>query len=56
MPNKHQIQRDFYRKQKEWKESFKIDAKEETQQPKSILRDDCFNENTDARYYISEER
>lgn len=37
MPNKHQIQRDFYRKQKEWKAALKVDFNKETQQSKLTL-------------------
>ena len=28
MPNKHQIQRDFYTKMSEWKKELKVDTKE----------------------------
>ena len=42
MPNKHQIQRDFYRKQKEWKEALKVDVNKETQQSKLTLEDTSY--------------
>ena len=37
MPNKHQIQRDFYRKQKEWKEALEVNVNKETHQSKLTL-------------------
>ena len=48
MPNKHQIQKDFYTKMSEWKENYKVNTgtqneenkKEEHQ--KLILRESCF--------------
>ena len=43
MPNKHQIQRDFYRKQKEWKEALKVDVNKETQQSKLTLGNASYN-------------
>ena len=29
MPNKHQIQKDFYTKQREWREKYKVGTNEE---------------------------
>lgn len=52
MPNKHQIQRDFYRKQKEWKEEFKVDVNKETQQSKLTLGNASYK----AERYFNEER
>ena len=43
MPNKHQIQRDFYRKQKEWKEALKVDVNKETQQSKLTLENASYD-------------
>ena len=49
MPNKHQIQRDFYRKQKDWKEALKVDVDKETQQSKTILEKASYNEITNVK-------
>ena len=48
MPNKHQIQKDFYTKKNEWKESLKVNTKTQKDENKKeehqklILRESCF--------------
>ena len=48
MPNKHQIQKDFYTKKNEWKESLKVNTKTQKEENKKeehqklILRESCF--------------
>ena len=48
MPNKHQIQKDFYTKKNEWKESLKVNTKTQKDENKKeehqklILREACF--------------
>lgn len=36
MPNKHQIQKDFYTKMSEWKESFKVSTKTQQREKQAI--------------------
>ena len=43
MPNKHQIQKDFYTKKQEWKDALKVDIHEETQHSKLILGKASYN-------------
>ena len=38
MPNKHQIQKDFYRKQKDWKEQIKVNDKETNKDRENAVR------------------
>lgn len=50
MPNKHQIQKDFYTKRKEWIESYNAKMKDEQVKEKQV------NAETNARYYNGEDR
>ena len=48
MPNKHQIQKDFYTKMSEWKENYKVNTETQNEENKKeehqklILRESCF--------------
>ena len=45
MPNKHQIQKDFYTKKNEWKESLKVNTKNKKEANQKLLfGESCFKE------------
>ncbi len=50
MPNKHQIQKDFYTKKNEWKESLKVNTKTQKEENKKeenqklLFGESCFKE------------
>ena len=56
MPNKHEIQKDFYNKQKEWKKTLEVEIKQKNL--KSVLFDEEiypeFKDDTQIRSYYRE--